>query len=303
MQGCPGLLHTDCLTVTGETLGDNIAKYSIRSDKHIPMAEQISEKGCMATGRKTAQVREVIAAATKTIKSRIAAKFKSDGSESLFEFTGTPLPAMADLDPMLVIRPTSNPYSQTGGISILYGNLAKECAVVKTAGVDPKMLVHKGPAVIFESQEDACEGILGGKVKAGDVVVIRNEGPKGGPGMQEMLAPTSYIKGMGLGDKVALITDGRFSGGTAGACIGHISPEAAAGGVIGLLRVGDIISIDIPNNSILVELSEAEIATRAEAWKQAGGFKSRLPEDLRRGWLGRYAVLATSAGTGGVLKA
>lgn len=121
--------------------------------------------------------------------------------------------------------------------------------------------------------------------------------------MQEMLAPTSYIKGMGLGDKVALITDGRFSGGTAGACIGHISPEAAAGGVIGLLRDGDIISIDIPNNSILVELSEAEIATRAEAWKQAGGFKSRLPEDLRRGWLGRYAVLATSAGTGGVLKA
>ncbi len=131
------------------------------------------------------------------------------------------------------IRTVDNAYSQTGGLSVLYGNLAPDGSVIKTAGVDPKMLKFSGPAIIFESQEDAGEGILAGKVQAGSVVVIRNEGPKGGPGMQEMLAPTSYIMGRGLGDKVCLITDGRFSGGTRGACIGHIAPEAAAGGPIG----------------------------------------------------------------------
>ena len=139
-------------------------------------------------------------------------------------------------DPFDVIRTVENAYSQTGGLSMLYGNLAPDGAVVKTAGVDPKMLRHTGPAVIFESEEDAYNGIVFGKVKAGDVVVIRYEGPKGGPGMQEMLAPTTAIKGVGLGDKCALVTDGRFSGGTAGASIGHVSPEAAVGGPIGLLQ-------------------------------------------------------------------
>jgi dihydroxy-acid dehydratase len=158
------------------------------------------------------------------------------------------------------------------------------------------MMKHSGPAVIFESQEDACEGILAGKVKAGDVVVIRYEGPKGGPGMQEMLAPTSYIMGRGLGEKVALITDGRFSGGTRGACIGHISPEAAAGGNIGLVQEGDIIEIDIPSRKIEVKVDDAELTKRKKSWK------APAPK-YTKGWLSRYAALATSADTGGVLKA
>ncbi|HNX52143.1 MAG TPA: dihydroxy-acid dehydratase, partial [Pontiellaceae bacterium] len=164
------------------------------------------------------------------------------------------------------IHKVENAYSKEGGLAILRGNIAAEGAVVKSAGVDPKMLVHKGPAVIFESQEEACAGILAGQVKAGDVVVIRYEGPKGGPGMQEMLAPTSYIMGQGLGDKVALITDGRFSGGTHGACIGHISPEAAEGGPIGLLKNGDLIEIDIPNRSLKADVSDAEFAERKKSW-------------------------------------
>jgi len=149
-----------------------------------------------------------------------------------------------------VIRPLEQAYSQEGGLFILHGNLAPDGAVVKTAGVAPSMLKHAGPAVIFESQEEACEGILEGRVKAGDVVVIRYEGPRGGPGMQEMLAPTSYIMGRGLGESVALITDGRFSGGTRGACIGHVSPEAAEGGPIGLLRDGDIIDGGVSGNPV-----------------------------------------------------
>ncbi len=193
------------------------------------------------------------------------------------------------------IRKVENAYSQTGGLSILWGNLAEGGCVVKSAGVDPKMLVHTGPAVIFESQEEACAGILDGKVKAGDVVVIRYEGPKGGPGMQEMLAPTSYIMGQGLGESVALITDGRFSGGTHGACIGHVSPEAAEGGPIGLLREGDIIEIDIPNNRLSVQLSEEELSERRKEWKEpAPRFTS--------GWLSRYAKMATNASNGAVLK-
>ncbi len=158
-----------------------------------------------------------------------------------------------------MIRTVDNAYSQTGGLSMLYGNLAPDGAVVKTAGVDPKMLRHTGPAVIFESEEDAYNGIVFDKVKAGDVVVIRNEGPKGGPGMQEMLAPTTAIKGVGLGDSCALITDGRFSGGTAGASIGHVSPEAAVGGPIGLLQHGDIVEIDIPAGRLSVRLSDEEL--------------------------------------------
>src|SRR5690606_22575132 len=144
----------------------------------------------------------------------------------------------------------------------LFGNLAPDGAVVKTAGVDPEMLTHRGPARVFESMEDACSAILSGKILAGDVVVIRYEGPKGGPGMQEMLAPTANLMGMGLGKEVALITDGRFSGGTRGACIGHVSPEAAAGGPIGLLRDGDMVIIDIPNNRLEVELDELDLRLR-----------------------------------------
>ena len=223
----PNILNTDCITVTGKALGDNIAEADIRNSE--------------------------------------------------------------------VIHPLDNAYSKTGGLAILKGNLAPQGSVIKTAGVAPEMLTHTGPAVIFESQEDACEGILAGKVKTGDVVVIRHEGPKGGPGMQEMLSPTSYIMGAGLGESVALITDGRFSGGTRGACIGHISPEAAVGGPIGLLKDGDIIEIDIPNNSINVKLSDEELAERKKSWQPP---KPRIKE----GCLGKYASMATSADTGAVLK-
>ena len=194
-----------------------------------------------------------------------------------------------------VIRTLENAYSQSGGLAILFGNLAASGCVVKAAGVAPKMLTHRGPAVIFESQEEACEGILGGKVKAGDVVIIRYEGPKGGPGMQEMLAPTSYIMGRGLGESVALITDGRFSGGTRGACIGHVSPEAAAGGVIALVEPGDLVSIDIPNRRVELEVAPEVLEERRKKW--------RKPEPrFKTGYLARYAMAATSADTGGVLK-
>jgi dihydroxy-acid dehydratase len=193
-----------------------------------------------------------------------------------------------------VIRPVENPYSQKGGLSVLFGNLAPEGAVVKTGAVDPSMLKHRGPAVVFDSQEEACAAILDGKVRKGDVAVIRYEGPKGGPGMQEMLSPTANIAGMGLGDSVALITDGRFSGGTRGACIGHVSPEAAAGGPIGLLKNGDVVSIDIPNRKLDVELSDAELSQRRKAWKP-------VPPKIREGWLNRYSAMVGSASTGAVL--
>lgn len=223
----PGLLTLNALTVTGRTLGDNIADAAVKDPE--------------------------------------------------------------------CIRPVPQAYSPQGGLAILRGNLAPDGAVIKTAGVDPKMLKHTGPAIIFESQEDACAGILEGKVQAGHVVVIRYEGPRGGPGMQEMLAPTSYIMGRGLGDKVALITDGRFSGGTRGACIGHVSPEAAEGGPIGLLRDGDVIEIDIPARKLAVKVPARELAQRRKLWT--------APEPrFRTGWLARYAQLATSASTGAVLE-
>jgi len=192
------------------------------------------------------------------------------------------------------IRRVEDAYSARGGLAILYGNLAPDGAVVKTAGVAPAMRRHRGPAVIFDSQEEACAGILEGRVKAGDVVVIRYEGPRGGPGMQEMLAPTSYIMGRGLGESVALLTDGRFSGGTRGACIGHISPEAAAGGPLALLRDGDMIALDVDAQELNVELDEAELARRKAAWVPP-------PRRLDYGWLARYQRLATSANTGAVL--
>lgn len=193
-----------------------------------------------------------------------------------------------------VIHRCENAHSQRGGLSILFGNLAPNGAVVKVGGVSELMMKFSGPARIYESQDGALKGILAGEVKHGDVVVIRYEGPKGGPGMQEMLSPTSAIMGQGLGDKVALITDGRFSGGTRGACIGHVSPEAAAGGPIGALKPGDIIDIDLTERRLEVRLSEAEIFQRL----------SELPpfqSNVHSKWLKRYSYFVTSADTGAVL--
>lgn len=201
----------------------------------------------------------------------------------------------AKINDEVVIRPLEKAYSTSGGITVLYGNLAQEGSVVKYAGVSEKMLVFEGTALIFDSQEEACEGILSRKVKAGDVVVIRYEGPKGGPGMQEMLSPTSYIMGRGFGESVALITDGRFSGGTRGACIGHVAPEAAAGGVIGLLKDGDIISIDIPEGKLNVKLSDSEIERRRKKWKP------KKPK-VDYGALGRYSKMVSSASEGAILR-
>ena len=194
-----------------------------------------------------------------------------------------------------VIRTLGNAYSQDGGLAVLWGNLAERGAVVKKGGVAPSMMKFTGKAICFDSQEEACEGILGGKVKPGHVVVIRYEGPKGGPGMQEMLAPTSYIIGAGLGESVALITDGRFSGATHGACVGHVSPEAAEGGLIGLLKNGDEITIDIPARAINVKLTKAEISVRA---KKAKKWTPRI----KGGWLERYAQFVGNASTGASLK-
>jgi len=192
------------------------------------------------------------------------------------------------------IRPLENPYSERGGLAILFGNLAPDGAVVKAAGIAPEMMVHRGPAVVFDSHDEANAGILNGKVKAGDVVIIRYEGPKGGPGMQEMLAPTSNIMGMGLGSTTALVTDGRFSGATRGASIGHVSPEAAAGGPIALVQDGDVIAIDIPARKLDVEISEEEMARRRAEW--------RPPVCELTGWLKRYAAMVTSGSEGAVLK-
>ena len=194
-----------------------------------------------------------------------------------------------------VIRTLGNAYSQDGGLAVLWGNLAERGAVVKKGGVAPSMMKFTGKAICFDSQEEACEGILGGKVKPGHVVVIRYEGPKGGPGMQEMLAPTSYIIGAGLGESVALITDGRFSGATHGACVGHVSPEAAEGGLIGLLKNGDEITIDIPARAINVKLTKADISVRA---KKAKKWTPRI----KGGWLERYAQFVGNASTGASLK-
>jgi dihydroxy-acid dehydratase len=194
-----------------------------------------------------------------------------------------------------VIRPLSNPYSGWGGLQVLFGNLAPDGAVIKSGAVDPAVRRHAGPAVIFDSQEEAFAGISEGRAKAGDVIVIRYEGPRGGPGMPEMLGHTAAIAGMGLEKEVALITDGRFSGGTRGISIGHISPEAAAGGPIGLLQDGDMVVIDLEKGLIAVELSEQELARRKAAWQ------APAPK-LDRGYLARYARMVTSADTGAVLK-
>ena len=221
-----GLLHTDCMTVTGKTVGENI-------------------KDCV------------------------------------------------NLNPE-VIRPVENPYSKTGGLAVLTGNLAPDGSVVKRSAVVPEMMVHEGPARVFECEEDACEAILSGKIKEGDVVVIRYEGPKGGPGMREMLNPTSEIAGMGLGSTVALITDGRFSGASRGASIGHVSPEAAVCGPIALVEEGDIIKINIPENRLELAVSDEELARRKAGWTP------REPK-VKTGYLARYASMVTSGNRGAIL--
>ena len=194
-----------------------------------------------------------------------------------------------------VIHPVDAPYRKTGGIAVLKGNIAPECSVVKESAVAEEMLKHTGPAKVFDSEDEAIAAICGRKIEKGDVVVIRYEGPKGGPGMREMLNPTSVLAGMGLDKDVALLTDGRFSGATRGACIGHISPEAREGGNIALLQDGDIIEIDIPNRTLNVKLSEAELAERRKNWVCP-------PPKVKSGYLARYAALVTSAATGAVLK-
>ena len=222
-----GLLHTDCMTVTGKTVGENI-------------------KDCV------------------------------------------------NLNPE-VIRPIDNPYSQTGGLAVLKGNLAPDGGVVKRSAVVEEMMVHEGPARVFDCEEDAIAVIKGGKIVEGDVVVIRYEGPKGGPGMREMLNPTSAIAGMGLGSSVALITDGRFSGASRGASIGHVSPEAAVGGPIALVEEGDIISIDIPNLKLEVKVSDEEMQARKAKWQP------RQPK-VTSGYLARYAAMVTSGNRGAILE-
>ena len=194
-----------------------------------------------------------------------------------------------------VIRPIDNPYSQTGGIAVLKGNLAVNGSVVKRSAVVPEMMVHEGPARVFDCEEDAIAAIKGGKIVPGDVVVIRYEGPKGGPGMREMLNPTSAIAGMGLGSSVALITDGRFSGASRGASIGHVSPEAAVGGPIALVEEGDIIKIDIPNMKLELDVSDEELAKRKEKWQP------REPK-VTTGYLARYAAMVTSGNRGAILE-
>ena len=271
-RGCPGLLNLDCPTVTGKTLGENVAAYDVR-------AESAAEEALLLAS--------VTAAGVHTSEGMLS----EHSTRSIRDLSAEEL----GFDPLDCIREVDNAYSEEGGLAILYGNLAPNGAVIKTAGVRPEMLRHSGPAAIFESETDAYAGIVNGKVKAGDVVVIRYEGPRGGPGMQEMLAPTTAIKGVGLDDRVALITDGRFSGGTAGACIGHISPEAAAGGPIGLLEPGDVVEIDIPARTLAVRLSEAELAERARRW--------RRPEPrFKTGYLAKYTAMATSADTGAILR-
>ena len=207
---------------------------------------------------------------------------------------GENIEGCANRDPE-VIRPVDNPYSKTGGIAVLRGNLAPDTAVVKRSAVAPEMLRHEGPARVFDCEEDAIAAIKGGKIVAGDVVIIRYEGPKGGPGMREMLNPTSAIAGMGLGESVALITDGRFSGASRGASIGHVSPEAAVGGPIALVEEGDRISIDIDNHSLNVLVSDEELERRRAKWQP------REPK-VTTGYLARYASMVTSGNRGAVLE-
>jgi dihydroxy-acid dehydratase len=195
-----------------------------------------------------------------------------------------------------VIRPIDKAYHREGGIAVLSGNLAPKGSVIKQTAVSEKMMRFEGTAVVFDSEDEAMAAIMGGRIKAGHAIVIRYEGPKGGPGMREMLSPTSAIMGMGLGESVVLITDGRFSGGTKGPCIGHVSPEAAEGGPIAIVKNGDKIVLDIPSRKLQVKLSQTEIKKRLAKWKP------RKPK-ITTGWLARYAKVVTSANTGAIVKA
>jgi len=286
------LIHGECMTVSGLTVMRNLEQNSLRSKKVLKSAVGLYREGSIPTRRSVAEVKAMYrGGAMPQLHGGIVAQASCLPQRGKKKRR---LEACTTIDAQDVIRPLDRAFTKSGGLKVLYGNIAASGAVVKLAGVDPRMYRHAGPAVIFESQEDACRGILAGRVKAGDVVVIRNEGPRGGPGMQEMLAPTSYIKGMGLGDKVALVTDGRFSGGTAGACIGHISPEAAAGGEIGLLKKGDLIEIDLPAGKLNAKVTAAEFARRRKTYKPR-------PPQITSGAMGRYASQATSADTGAVL--
>ena len=256
------LLDLSCKRVNGATLGEDIEKYSILKENIDPEASRIYHS---APGRKFSNVMGSQDAQWETLDTD-----RENGC----------------------IRDIEHAYTKDGGMAVLFGNIAKDGCVVKTAGVAPELWHFEGPAVVFDSQEDACEGILGGKVKKGDCVVITHEGPKGGPGMQEMLYPTSYIKSMHMGKECALITDGRFSGGTSGLSIGHISPEAASGGAIGKIKDGDIIVIDIPSRSINVKLSDEELAVRPQQPLKRNRVVSKA--------LRAYAQSVASADKGGV---
>jgi dihydroxy-acid dehydratase len=233
-------------------------------------------------------------AVMKEVEKRGNGVLKTDALTILGDTIGQRI-ANAEIKDTNIIHTNNNAFSPVGGLSILYGNLALDGAVVKTAAIDPKMRQFKGPSVVFNSQQAAITGIMGGKVKAGDCVVIRYEGPRGGPGMREMLSPTSLIMGMNLGDKVALITDGRFSGATRGASIGHISPEAAEGGMIGLLKDGDIITIDVDEHILSVDLSDQELQIRKDNFVE-------YKKEIKSKWLKRYRILVSNAATGAVLK-
>ena len=265
------LLHEDSVTVSGLTLGEEIDKYDIEKTKDPEVLKFYCAVGA--------------------------------GRRSLEAFSQDSYVGKLDTDRANgCIHDIEHAYSKDGGLAVLHGNLAVNGCIVKTAGVDQSILKFVGPARIFESQEDAVDGILGGKVKAGDVVIVRYEGPRGGPGMQEMLYPTSYIKSVGLGKKCALITDGRFSGGSSGLSIGHVSPEAANGGNIGLLRENDIIEIDIPARTIRMDVSDEELAKRRKEM-EAKGSKAWQPENRKREVsfaLRAYAKMASSADKGGV---
>lgn len=257
-----GLIDGSVMRVDGKTLGEQLRMYDITVGDVNPEADRIYQS---APGRR--------------FSTRMGSQNERWGTLDTDRVNGC-------------IRDIEHAYTKDGGLAVLFGNIAQDGCVVKTAGVDPSIWKFSGPAKVFDSQEDACEGILGGKVKSGDCVVITHEGPKGGPGMQEMLYPTSYIKSMHLGTKCALITDGRFSGGTSGLSIGHISPEAAAGGNIGKIVDGDIIEIDIPNRSINVRLSDDELASRGQLPMTR---KREVSKALRA-----YAQSVSSADKGGV---
>jgi dihydroxy-acid dehydratase len=265
-----GLLNEDVHTVHADTVGEWLDRWDIRSGSTAPEAIELfhAAPGCRRSASAFSQ-------------SERWDTLDTDAAEGC-------------------IRDIDHAYSADGGLAILYGNLAVRGSVVKTAGVDESILTFSGPAVVVESQEQAVEAILGGGIKEGDVVVIRYEGPRGGPGMQEMLYPTSYLKGKGLGKACALITDGRFSGGTSGLSIGHVSPEAASGGAIALVETGDSISIDIPNRRMTLEVSDEELSDRRERLESGSGYVPRLRERAVSPALRAYAMMATSADTGAV---